>query len=294
MVKTFSIGSRTIGGTNPTYFIADVAANHDGDIERAKSLIVLAKGAGADCVKFQHFKAKTIVSDYGFRNIPDEYMSHQATWQKSVYDVYDDASVPLDWTPILKTQCDKVGIEFMTTPYELDYVDVINNHVNAFKIGSGDIIWAEMLEKVAAYGKPLILATGASTLDEVDEAMEILNNSGCDIALLQCNTNYTASADNYRYTNLNVLKMYKDRYPNVVLGLSDHTFDNAVVVGAVALGARIVERHFTDDNSRVGPDHKFAMNQKTFRSMVDQTRVLEQALGDGVKRVEDNERDTVV
>ena len=144
-----------------TYFIADISANHDGDFERAKSLCLLAKNSGADAAKFQHFKAETIVSDHGFKTLGKK-SSHQAKWGDSVFQVYKNASIPIDWTPKLKLYCDEIGIDFFTTPYDLDYVDVIDNYVDMYKIGSGDITWIEMLEKIASKGKKVLLATGAS------------------------------------------------------------------------------------------------------------------------------------
>jgi len=289
-----NIGNTVINHHSPTYFIADIAANHDGDIERAKKLIELAKTAGADCAKFQHFKASTIVSDKGFKDMKKGSMSHQDKWKKSVFEVYQDASVPLDWTPILKAHCDKVGIEFMTTPYDVDYLETLNKYVNAYKIGSGDVTWHEFLDKVASYGKPVMLATGASTMLEVEQAMAVLGKKVKDIVLMQCNTNYTGSIDNMHHVNLNVINDYKKRFPDAVLGLSDHTPGHVTVLGAVALGARVVEKHFTDDVKRPGPDHGFSMTPQTWREMVDQTRLLEASLGDGIKRVEQNERDTIV
>ena len=276
-----------------TYFIADIAANHDGDLERAKKLCLLAKKAGADAAKFQHFKAKSIVSDEGFKNLGSQ-QSHQATWEKSVYGVYDDASVPLDWTPELKLYCDKIGIDFFTTPYDLDYVDYLDNFVSCYKIGSGDITWHKMLHKVASKGKPVIIATGASSIQEVIEAIKILSSYDIEICLMQCNTNYTVSPENFKCINLNVLKTYKIMFPNIKLGLSDHTPGDITVLGAVSLGAIMVEKHFTDDNNRNGPDHPFSMNPKTWKEMVTRTRLLELSLGDTIKKVEENEHETVV
>lgn len=262
-------------------------------MERAYKLIELAKEAGADCAKFQNFKAKTIVSRKGFDSMGGQ-LSHQKNWTKSVYDVYDDASVSDEWSALLKAKCDEVGIEYMTSPYDFASVDLADEYSNAFKIGSGDITWTEIVEYIAKKGKPILLATGASSMDDVERAMAILENNCRDIVLMQCNTNYTASIDNFKNINLNVLRTYKEKYPNVVLGLSDHTFGYATVLGAIALGARVIEKHFTDDNDRVGPDHKFSMNPKTWREMVEESNKLYEALGDGIKRVEDNELDTVV
>ena len=287
------IAGRKIGPGHPTYFIADVAANHDGDLARAKDLIFLAKEAGADAAKFQHFRAESIVSDKGFRTLGGQ-QSHQAAWKKSVFEVYQDASVPGDWTASLKETCDKAGITFFTSPYAFDVIDEVDPYVPAYKIGSGDITWSEIVEYIARKGKPYILACGASTMDEVVRAVEAATAINPQIALLQCNTNYTASLENFKYIQLNVLRSLAQMFPGMVLGLSDHTPGHATVLGAVALGARVVEKHFTDDVGRMGPDHKFSMNPSAWREMVERTRELENALGNGIKRVEANEKETVV
>jgi N-acetylneuraminate synthase len=151
-----------------------------------------------------------------------------------------------------------------------------------------------LIEHIARKGKPYILASGASTMAEVERALAAGLRHNAQLALLQCNTNYTASLENFHYVNLRVLQTYRKRFPDLVLGLSDHTPGHATVLGAVALGASIVEKHFTDDTARSGPDHKFSMDPAGWRDMVDRTRELEAALGDGVKRIEGNESQTVV
>lgn len=287
------IKGKKIGRDYPSYFIADIAANHDGDIERAKDLIYLAAEAGADAAKFQHFKAETIVSDYGFKTLGGQ-QSHQAKWKKSVFEVYKSASVSLEWTPALVEACDKAGIAFFTSPYSIDIVDQIDAYMPAYKIGSGDITWIEMVEYIAGRQKPYIMATGASTMDDVHRAVCAGLEINSQLCLMQCNTNYTASLENFKYIQLNVLKVYREMYPDMVLGLSDHTPGHTTVLGAVALGARMIEKHFTDDVKRVGPDHAFSMDGSSWRGMVDRSRELENSLGVGIKRVEDNEQDTVV
>jgi sialic acid synthase SpsE len=282
-----------IGRDHPVYFIADIAANHDGDLARAKDLIFLAAEAGADAAKFQHFKAETIVSDHGFRSLAGQ-QSHQANWKKSVFEVYKDASVSLDWTASLKETCNKAGISFFTSPYAIDLVDHIDPYVPAYKVGSGDITWIEMIEYIASKQKPYIMATGASAMEDVHRAVTAGLAINPMLCLMQCNTNYTASLENFKYIQLNVLKVYREMYPDMVLGLSDHTPGHTTVLGAVALGARMVEKHFTDNLSRSGPDHAFSMDPKSWRDMVTYTRELEHALGCGVKQVEGNETETVV
>ena len=287
------ISSHTIGLNHPTYFIADIAANHDGDLERARLLIRLAKEVGADAAKFQNFRAPRIVSDYGFRSMGGQ-VSHQASWKKSVFDVYQEASIPFEWTPILKEECDKVGIDYFSSPYDFDAIDMLDVYVPAYKIGSGEIDWLEALERMARKGKPVLLATGACTIGEVQQAVHTVLASNPQLVLMQCNTNYTASPENFDHIHLNVLKSYAAMFPHVILGLSDHTHGPATVLGAVALGARVIERHFTDDNNRLGPDHKFAMNPTGWADMVARTRELERALGSANKFVAGNEQDTVV
>jgi len=289
----FRIDRRLVGGDHPTYFIADISANHDGDLERAKALIHLAANAGANAAKFQNFRAPKIVSEYGF-NILGAKFSHQAKWEKSVSQVYQEASLPWDWTPILKAECDAAGIHYFSTPYDLEAVAMLDSFVPVFKIGSGDITWPEMLAQVAGTGKPVLLATGASTIGEVQRAVQLIQTLNPNLVLMQCNTNYTGSLDNFRHTHLNVLIAYRTLFPSANLGLSDHTPGHATVLGAVALGARFVEKHFTDDTRREGPDHSFSMTSQTWREMVDRTRELELALGDANKRVVENEMETVV
>ncbi len=291
--KPIQIADTWVGGSYPTYFIADISANHDGQLSRAKDLIFLAAEAGANAAKFQNFRAPKIVSDVGFRSLSGQ-MSHQAKWRRSVFEVYQGASIPFEWTPELKQACDGAGIHYFSSPYDFEAVDMLDSHVPAHKIGSGEITWPEMLRHIAGKGKPVILATGASTLGDVQRAVETILPVNPQLILMQCNTNYTASVENFRHIHLNVLRSYAVLYPEVVLGLSDHTLGHATVLGAVTLGARAVEKHFTDDNAREGPDHPFSMTPETWREMVDRTRELEAALGSPDKRVAENELDTVV
>lgn len=288
-----NIDGKTIGQNYPTYFIADIGANHDGSVNRARELIHLAKAAGADAAKFQHFEASKIVSDYGFTHLSG-VKSHQASWTKSVSDVYEEASIPTDWTKLLKDECDKAGITFFSSPYDFSAVDALDPYVPAFKIGSGDIDWLEEIEYIAAKGKPVIVATGAASIEEVKRAMNTVLVINKSVVLLQCNTNYTGDSANFQHLNLNVITTYKELWPDVVVGLSDHTHGVTAVLGAVALGARVIERHFTDDNFRTGPDHHFALTPQSWKDMVEHTRILESALGSNEKFLAENETDSVV
>lgn len=292
-MTAFDLDGGVIGGDQPTYFIADIAANHDGDLTRALHLMELAADAGADAAKFQHFRAASIVSDAGFRSLGAQ-IGHQSTWEKSVFEVYEDASIPWDWTPILHHHAQKLGIEFMSTPYDFEAVDHLNPYVNAFKIGSGDLNWLEFLEYVSTFEKPMMLATGASDMEDVERSMALLARRDVPLVLMQCNTNYTGNAGNLQHTHLRVIETYREYFPDAVIGLSDHSPGHVTVLGAIALGARVVEKHFTDDNSRSGPDHGFSMNPASWREMIEASRSLEAAMGNPAKSVQGNERDTFV
>lgn len=287
------IGDHRVSITDPAYFIADIAANHDGDLERAKALIWKAKEAGADCAKFQHFLASKIVSRQGFESLTTQ-VAHQSGWKRSVVEVYDAYHTRRDWTETLVETCRAAGIDYMTTPYDREALEAQAPHIPAIKIGSGDITFHSLLRETSRIGKPVLLATGAATMEDVERAVQLVLEETSQLVLMQCNTNYSGSEDNFRYVNLRVLQTFALRWPGLPLGLSDHTPGHEAVLGAVTLGARVIEKHFTDDNDREGPDHAFALNPETWRAMVSATRRLEAALGTGIKVIEGNELETVV
>jgi N-acetylneuraminate synthase len=204
------IGKHRIGENNPTYFIADIAANHDGDLERAKMLIHLAKEAGADAAKFQNFRAPQIVSDYGFRSMGGQ-VSHQSTWKKSVFEVYQDASVPFEWTPVLGEECDEVSIDYFSSPYDFAATDFLVPYVPAIKIGSGEIDWLESIAWIAQKAA-CPFSYRASTIGEVQEAVHTVLQYNPALVLMQCNTNYTASLENFDHIHLRVLQTYKSMF----------------------------------------------------------------------------------
>lgn len=290
-MASFRIGDRFAGDGYPTYFIADITANLNGSLVRAKRQIRFAAQAGADAVKFQHFQASKVVSDYGFRALGVDG-SRQSS-RNSLVETYDEVSLPWAWTSELKTYCDEHAIEFLSTPYDFEAADMLDDYVQAYKIGSGDITWLEMLEYVARKKKPVILSTGASSMAETRRAVDVIRTNA-PLALLQCNSSHAACADSFDHVHLNVLQSYRAHFPGAVLGLSDHTMGHAAVLGAVTLGARIVEKHFTDDTGRVGPDHGFSMTPDDWAEMVERTRELERALGSMDKFVADNEREAII
>tara|TARA_Y100001970_G_C14228465_1_gene857145 strand:+ start:1797 stop:2852 length:1056 start_codon:yes stop_codon:yes gene_type:complete len=274
------------------FFIADIGSNHDGSLERAIKLVHLAAEAGADAVKLQHFKANTILSKEAFDQLPTK--AHQTKWKKSVYKTYEDASTPTSWTKQIAKACQEAKVLFSTSPYSIELSNELEEYVDFFKIGSGDISWLDLIRHVSNKPKPIVIATGASSLEEVKDAYYAACENNPEVSLLQCNTNYSGEYSNLHYTNLKVISTYKELFPKAKIGLSDHTEDELSVIGAVALGATIIEKHFTDDNNREGPDHSFAINPQKWKLMVERTRDLEKALGDGNKKIEFNEIDSSI
>lgn len=282
-----------MGGDAPIYFIADIAANHDGNLDRAKRLIEMAANSGASAVKFQHFRAKYIVSRRGFQDLRGK-LSHQSSWSKSVYDVYEEASLPWAWTEKLAITAQNCGVDFFTAPYDLEAVDFVDQYVPAFKVGSGDITWIEAIEHMASKGKPIFIATGASSMSDVERAVTAIRKHKVAYCLMQCNTNYTGKDENKTKTNINVLNTFSQKFSDSVLGLSDHTTDNVTVMASIAIGAKAIEKHFTDDTSREGPDHHFSLDATSWRKMVDEVKLLQEILGDGEKKIEENELETAI
>jgi len=288
-MKSIKLRERLIGENEQVYIIAEIGSNFDGSIKRAKKLIDLAKNCGADAVKFQCFTADKIISKEAFEGLR---LGFQAKWSKPVYDIYKDAEFPREWHDELFNYANAKGINFLSTPYDKEAVDILDKlNISAFKIGSGDITWHEMLKYIAKKRKPIILSTGASTIAEVDEALKVIRSEGNeDIILLQCVTNYPA---HFEYANVRAMKAMSEMF-NVLVGYSDHTPGTVVPLGAVALGACIIEKHFTDDKARTGPDHPFAMEAKDFKDMVDKIRILKKALGSSAKKIYADEKKTII
>ena len=194
----------------------------------------------------------------------------------------------------LQKECKKIGIAFLTAPYSPFLVEKVDKFIPAFKIGSGDITYHQEIILAAKKNKPMIIASGASTLKEVSLIIKKLSKINKNVCLMQCNTNYTGNKNNLKFLNLNVINSYKKKYKNVILGLSDHTKGDLSVIAAVSMGVKVIEKHFTDSNKRLGPDHPFSMNPKSWKEMVEKTRELETTFGDGIKKIEKNEQETVI
>src|SRR3989344_4636207 len=279
--KTFSIGDRMVGEGAPAYFIAEIGANFDGDLETAKKYALAAKKIGADCAKIQTFKAKKIVSREAFASM--KLHGVHGSWKRPVDEVFAEVEFPHKWHKKFFEYCWSIGITPSTAAYDKEAVDLVDKlGIEFYKIGSGDITWLEMVDYIARKGKPIVLATGASTLAAVDEAVRVIEKAGNkNLALLQCVTNYPSK---FESANINVLKTYKEAFGEVV-GYSDHTTDDVVVLGAVAVGAKVIEKHITFDRSLKGTDHPHSMTVEEFGRMIQRTRQLEAAMGSGKKDV---------
>jgi pseudaminic acid synthase len=288
--ETFNIGKRKVGAGQKTYFIADIGANFDGSLEKAKKLAYEVKQAGADVAKIQSFKAKKIVSGTGFASM--KLQGVHGSWKRPVEDVFKEAEFPRKWHAEFFEYCWSIGITPSSSPYDYEAVDMMDKLGTEFyKIGSGDITWLEMVDYIARKGKPVVLATGASTLAEVDEAVRVIEATGNkDLAILQCITNYPSRIES---ANINVLKTYQDAF-GAMVGYSDHTPGDTVVLGAVALGAKVIEKHFTLNKKDKGPDHPHSMEPHEFARMIERTRELEKAMGSSRKDVVAEESETVI
>jgi len=282
------IGDRWVGDGELTYIIAEIGSNHDGSLAQAKKIIDYAKEMGADAAKFQSFLAEKIISRTGF----EKKMSFQAKWPKPVWQVYKEAELPREWHKTLADYCKKKGIHFLSSSWDKEAVDLLDElRVPAFKVGSGDITNLPLLKYTAEKGRPIILATGASTLNEVRGAVDVIKSSGNDdIILLHCVVNYPSLVED---ANIRAMVTLKNTFGYLV-GYSDHTLDDLVPLGAVALGACVIEKHFTFDRTRPGPDHPYAMEVPEFAAMVKKIRLLERALGSPVKRLAPSEKETVI
>ena len=287
--KEIKIGNRFIGNGHPTYIIAEIGANFDGSIEKAKKLVDAAKEAGADCAKFQTFKTEWIVSEGGFSRM--QLKGVHGSWGRTVSDVFRDAEFPRLWHREVSDYCRKIGIDFSTSPYDIEAVDLcIELDVPYIKIGSGEITWLEMLDYIASKGKPMILATGDATMSEIDEAVRTIEATGNNnLILLQCITNYPSKIDS---ANVNVLKTYQSAF-NILTGYSDHSPGPVVALASVVLGGCVIEKHFTLNKNDKGPDHPHSMNPVEFRLMVDYVREIERAMGSTRKEVVAEEGETV-
>jgi sialic acid synthase SpsE len=286
MKKLIKIGKKEIGDYKSSYIIAEIGSNFDGSFAKAKKLIKLAKKSGANAAKFQSFTTEQILSKNEFKN----KTTFQSKWKKPIWEVYKNAEFPLAWHKKLLMYAKKIGIDFLSTPYNYESVTLLKKiNIPAIKIGSGDITDLEFLKFVGKTKKPIFLATGASTMKEVKEAVKAIKSTGNNkIVLMQSITQYPSPIED---ANLQVLNTFRKKF-NLNIGYSDHSPGSLVILASIALGACVIEKHFTDNPQLKGPDHPHSMNPREFTKMVKDIRTIESAMGDGVKKVEKSEKET--
>ncbi len=270
-----TINGRQIGDGAPTYVIAEMSANHNQDFDEAIRIIHAIKEAGADAVKIQTYTPDTLTI-----NCDNEYfrIGEGTIWEgRNLYDLYGEAYTPWDWQPRLKEAAEAAGLDFFSTPFDPTAVDFLEGMgVGFYKIASFEIVDIPLIERIAHTGKPIIMSTGMATLTEIEEAVSAARSAGAtDIALLKCTSAYPAPPDEM---NLRTIPALADKF-QAPIGLSDHTLGIAVPVAAVALGAGLVEKHFTLSRSMPGPDSAFSLEPQEFKAMVEAIRVAEEALG---------------
>ncbi len=264
------------------FIIAEVGVNHNGSLEFAKKMIDMAAWAGADAVKFQTFSADNLVT----RNASKaQYQIETTPQSESQYEMVKRLELDLNAHKELMTCCREKGIEFLSTPFDLPSIDLLNGlGLQTFKIPSGEITNLPYLRKIGAFGKGLILSTGMSDLGEIEDALNVLEEAGTPrsrITVLHCNTEYPTP---FQDVNLKAMQTIAVAFPRVEVGYSDHTLGIEASIAAAAMGASIIEKHFTLDRNLEGPDHKASLEPDELKAMVIAIRNVELALGDGIKR----------
>ena len=275
MSDYIEINGRRIGPGEPAYIIAELSANHNQDFEQAAKLVEAAKAAGADAVKLQTYTADTltIASDKEYFRVGGGTL-----WDgRTLHDLYAEAYTPWEWQPKLKAVADRLGLDLFSTPFDPTAVDFLEEMgVPAHKVASFEIVDLPLVERIARTGKPVVMSTGMATLGEIDEAVRAARRAGASqLALLKCTSAYPAPPESM---NLRSIPHLSEAF-GVPAGLSDHTLGVAVPVAAVALGACLIEKHFTLSRATPGPDSAFSLEPDEFRAMVEAVRTAEKALG---------------
>ncbi|MBF0119195.1 MAG: pseudaminic acid synthase [Desulfobacterales bacterium] len=285
-LKTIELNGKIIGDGYPCYIIAEVGSNHNRDMETAKRLIDVAKYSGCDAVKFQSYEAEGIYSIYTPRI---SEMEGRSKANETPYELIKRIQMPVEWHYVLKEYCEKVGITFCSTPFDESMVDILESvAVPFYKVASYEITHYPMLAKIARSGKPVILSTGNSGLDDIEKAIAILEKNGCkSYALLHCVSQYPAQ---YEDINLRCIQSLRAAF-DCLVGFSDHTTDYISSCLAIALGASIVEKHITLDKQFPGPDHPFSLEPDELKQLVKTIRDSEVILGSSVKRLRLSEKE---
>jgi N,N'-diacetyllegionaminate synthase len=272
------IGGRLLGGKNPCFIIAEAGVNHNGRVDLAKKMIDAAKDAGADAVKFQTFKTENAIS---VKAPMAAYQKKNTGKDESQYSMVKRLELSYEDFCSLKSYCDKKKIIFMSTPHSsTGDVDLVSKLAPAIKVGSGDLTNLPFLEYIAMKGKPVIIGTGMADMDEVAHALRVIKKHNKNIVLMHCTTSYPAE---YEDVNLLAMSTMKEKFKTLA-GYSDHTKGTLVSVIAVAMGASVLEKHFTLDKDMEGPDHKASLEPSELKSMVSDIRLVEKIMGTGTKK----------
>lgn len=270
----FKINNRLIGQNQPAYIIAEMSANHNQSYDEAVKIVETAKACGADAIKLQTYTPDTLTIDCG-----NKYFRIENTiWEgKKLYDLYKESYTPWEWHPKLKNVAEKVGLDFFSTPFDASAVHFLEKlNIPVYKIASFEIVDFPLIHTVAKTGKPIIISTGMAKIEEIKEAVSILKKTGCtELALLKCTSAYPAKPEDANLRTIpHMLKTF-----NLPIGLSDHTPGIAVPIAAISLGACIIEKHFTLSRNNFAADSSFSLEPEEFKSMVDNIRIAEKALG---------------
>jgi len=282
------IAGREISQNQPPYIITELSANHNGKLETALKIIEEAAKAGADAVKLQTYRPDTITLD----SDADDFKIKGGLWDgRTLYELYEEAHTPWEWHKPLFEHAKKIGIPIFSSPFDTTAVDLLEDlNAPAYKIASFEAVDLSLIRYVAATGKPMIISTGMADAEEIQEAITAASESGCkQLAILHCVSGYPAPAEDY---NLRTIPDMMDRY-GLVTGLSDHTLDNTTAIASVALGACLIEKHFTLDRSAGGPDDSFSLEPKDLKALCQDTRAAWRALGEVDYGLKSSERGNV-
>lgn len=275
IIKPFiTINGRKIGPDYPPYIIAELSANHNGDINRAFAIMEEAKKAGADAIKLQTYTADTITLECD----SEEFQIHGGLWDgKNLYQLYKEAQMPWEWHQPLFEKAKELGITIFSSPFDFTAVDLLEDlDAPAYKIASFELIDLPLIKRVAQTGKPMIMSTGMANAEEIAEAIATAQSNGCqELVVLHCVSGYPAPADQY---NLRTIADMAERF-DVLSGLSDHTIDNATAVAAVALGACLIEKHVTMDRNGGGADDSFSLEPHELAALCKDAQTAWSALG---------------
>ncbi|MEI7342865.1 pseudaminic acid synthase [Pectobacterium brasiliense] len=273
-MKNITINKRKIGENEPPYIIAELSANHNGDIKRAYQIMEEAKKAGADAIKLQTYTHETITIDCD----AEEFQIHGGLWDgKTLYELYKGAHMPWEWHKPLFDKAKELGITIFSSPFDFTAVDLLEElDAPAYKIASFEVIDLPLIKRVAQTGKPMIISTGMANEEEIAEAIKTARDNGCqELVVLHCVSGYPAPAEQY---NLRTIVDISQRF-NVLSGLSDHTIDNATAIASVALGAHVIEKHVTMDRHGGGADDSFSLEPRELKALCKDVKTAWLALG---------------